>query len=159
MHWIQICNNYKVVMLSKVKKYLVEHGVKPSIQRIAVMNYLCNHLTHPTVDEIYTNLSPNMPTLSRTTVYNTLRLLADKGAILQLTIDEKNVRYDARTDAHAHFICLGCGCVHDVVPVQLEKVTIAKYHDLRIVETQVYYKGYCAACDGRVGKSKQIDEV
>ena len=136
-------------MLSKVKKYLVAHDVKPSIQRIAVMNYLLNNLTHPTVDEIYTNLSPNMPTLSRTTVYSTLKLLAEKGAVTQLTIDEKNVRYDSCTDPHAHFICLGCGCVHDVAPIYLDKVNLGKYKNLRIVETQVYYKGYCPECDKR----------
>ena len=79
-------------MLSKVKKYLVAHDVKPSIQRIAVMNYLLNNLTHPTVDEIYTNLSPNMPTLSRTTVYSTLKLLAEKGAVLQ--IQNQKYHYD-----------------------------------------------------------------
>lgn len=137
-------------MLSKVKAYLVQHDIKPSIQRIAVMNYLFNHKIHPTADEIFSALAPNMPTLSKTTVYSTLKLLAEKGAILQLTIDEKNVRYDACTDPHAHFICLGCGCVHDVTPIHLEKVGMKKYKDLRIVETQVYYKGYCEPCYQRL---------
>lgn len=139
-------------MLSKVKAYLLQHDIKPSIQRIAVMNYLLNNRTHPTVDEIFSALEPNMPTLSKTTVYTTLKLLAEKGAVLQLTIDEKNVRYDACTEPHAHFICLGCGCVHDVVPTHLEKVSIQQYNDLHIVETQVYYKGYCEPCRNRLNK-------
>jgi Fur family ferric uptake transcriptional regulator/Fur family peroxide stress response transcriptional regulator len=146
-------------MLSKVKAYLIKHDVKPSIQRIAVMNYLFNNRTHPTVDEIFSALSPNMPTLSKTTVYNTLKLLAEKGAILQLTIDEKNVRYDACIDPHAHFICLGCGCVHDVAPIYLDKVHMEKYKNLNIIETQVYYKGYCDEClDNMEGKVKESAE-
>ncbi|MBQ2025102.1 MAG: transcriptional repressor [Paludibacteraceae bacterium] len=146
-------------MLSKVKAYLIKHDVKPSIQRIAVMNYLFNNRTHPTVDEIFSALSPNMPTLSKTTVYSTLKLLAEKGAILQLTIDEKNVRYDACIDPHAHFICLGCGCVHDVAPIYLDKVHMEKYKNLNIIETQVYYKGYCDEClDNMEGKVKESAE-
>ena len=86
-------------------RYLTEHGVKPSVQRLAVMDYLMEHHTHPTVDEIYSALLPNMPTLSKTTVYNTLKLLTEQGAAIQLTIDERNVCFDADTSAHAHFLC------------------------------------------------------
>lgn len=144
-------------MPAKIKKYLQERGINPSVQRLAVMHYLMNHFTHPTVDEIYTHLSANMPTLSRTTVYNTLKLLAEKGAVLQLTIDEKNVRYDGNTDPHAHFICLGCGCVHDVKPIRLEHVNLTQYKNLRITETQVYYKGYCEECLKQVeGQNQEV---
>ena len=59
-----------------VVKRLQNHNIKPSVQRIAIMNYLIEHRTHPTVDEIYTALSPSIPTLSKTTVYNTLKLLS-----------------------------------------------------------------------------------
>lgn len=41
-----------------VVKRLQNHNIKPSVQRIAIMNYLIEHRTHPTVDEIYTSLSP-----------------------------------------------------------------------------------------------------
>ena len=43
---------------------LQSHSIKPSVQRIAIMQYLMDHHTHPTVDEIYTALAPGMPTLS-----------------------------------------------------------------------------------------------
>ena len=72
-----------------VVKRLQNHNIKPSVQRIAIMNYLIEHRTHPTVDEIYTALSPSIPTLSKTTVYNTLKLLSEQGAAQTLTIDER----------------------------------------------------------------------
>ena len=62
-------------------QYLLSHNVKPSAQRIAIMKYLLEHRAHPTVDRIYTELLPAMPTLSRTTVYNTLRVLAENNAL------------------------------------------------------------------------------
>ena len=51
------------------------------------MEYLMAHRTHPTVDEIYLALSPSIPTLSKTTVYNTLKLC---GRIYDLTPTESD---------------------------------------------------------------------
>ena len=66
---------------------LLEHNIKPSMQRIAIMEYLMDNPIHPSADDIYTALSPSMPTLSKTTVYNTLKLFSEQGAALMLTID------------------------------------------------------------------------
>lgn len=126
---------------------LTEHGIKPSMQRMAVMEYLMTHRTHPTVDEIYTALHPSMPTLSKTTVYNTLKLLTDKGAALQLTIDERNCCYDADTTPHAHFLCTRCGRVYDL-DLQSKRLMRAVILPLGFTpdEVQLYYRGCCAQC-------------
>ena len=97
-----------------VVKRLQNHNIKPSVQRIAIMTYLMEHRTHPTVDEIYTALAPSIPTLSKTTVYNTLKLLSEQGAAQTLTIDERNTCYDADTTPHAHFLCKHCGKIYDL---------------------------------------------
>ena len=70
---------------------LLEHNIKPSMQRIAIMEYLMEHPIHPSADDIYTALSPSMPTLSKTTVYNTLKLFSEQGAALMLPISFANV--------------------------------------------------------------------
>ncbi|KAA6316446.1 Peroxide-responsive repressor PerR, partial [termite gut metagenome] len=71
-----------------VQEQLSMHGIKPSLQRMAIMDYLLEHHTHPTVEEIYMALFPSIPTLSKTTVYNTLKLFAEQGVVNMLTIDE-----------------------------------------------------------------------
>ena len=63
---------------------LKKSGVKPSLQRIAILDYLLSHATHPAVDEIYETLVKDIPTLSRTTVYNTLHLFAENGLATQM---------------------------------------------------------------------------
>lgn len=128
-------------------KRLQEHSIKPSLQRIAIMNYLMEHRTHPTVDEIYTALAPGIPTLSKTTVYNTLKLLSEQGAAQTLTIDDRNTCYDADTSLHAHFLCKRCGRVYDLQSKALCKqpgLTDAEGHDIQ--ETHYYYKGICKHC-------------
>ena len=68
---------------------LSRYNIKPSPQRMAIMTYLLEHKTHPTIEEIYKSLSPDMPTLSKTTIYNTLKLFVENGAASMLTINEK----------------------------------------------------------------------
>ena len=131
---------------SEVGNRLMEFGVKPSLQRIAIMKYLMEHFTHPTADTIFNDLYPSIPTLSKTTVYNTLKILEEQGAIKAINIDEKNVRYDADISPHAHFKCKLCGCVSDFT---LKNVSISENidsGDFILTECQVYYKGYCKKC-------------
>jgi Fur family ferric uptake transcriptional regulator/Fur family peroxide stress response transcriptional regulator len=126
--------------------YLITYNIKPSVQRIAIMDYLKEHKTHPTADEIFNALSPSIPTLSKTTVYNTLKLFTEQGAALCISIEEKNARFDGEVSNHAHFICLGCGCIYDICMEQLESVTVKNIDELAITETHLYYKGYCKKC-------------
>lgn len=125
---------------------LLKVGVKPSLQRIAIMEYLLTHATHPTVDMIYSDLAPAIPTLSKTTVYNTLKVLSEQGAILSLNIDEKNVRYDGDISAHAHFRCKSCAGIFDF-PLEGDGFSRIKNPDnFLVTECQVYYTGYCEKC-------------
>lgn len=133
--------------VSKTAEYLTAHGVKPSVQRMAVMEYLLEHHTHPTADEIYLALSPEMPTLSKTTVYNTLRLLTAQKAVHQLTIDERNVCFDADTSNHAHFLCTQCGKVYDVPLRNPDLLHHAEMPDgFRTEHTDLYFRGCCEEC-------------
>lgn len=126
---------------------LQEHNIKPSVQRIAIMKYLMEHRTHPTVDEIYTALSPTMPTLSKTTVYNTLKILSEQGAAQTLTIDERNTCYDADTTPHAHFLCKQCGKIYDLpCDSTIKEVVDTDMDGHQVQEIHYYYKGICRQC-------------
>ena len=92
---------------------LIALGIRPSIQRVAIMKYLQAHHTHPTVEDVFLALKKQLPTVSRTTVYNTLRMLSEHHAALMITIDEHRVCYDGVTDPHAHFFCKRCEKVFD----------------------------------------------
>ena len=128
------------------REYLLKYDIKPSMQRIAIMDYLMTHRVHPTADEIYNALYPTMPTLSKTTIYNTMKLFSEQGAVKALVIDEKNVRFDIDTSSHAHFMCLGCGCGYDLPIENQEAIQLEGVGELIITEIHLYYKGYCKKC-------------
>lgn len=120
-------------------------GLRPSPQRLAVFNYLCAHKTHPTVDMVYHDLSSAYPTLSRTTVYQTLEALCASGLATKLTIEENVMRFDADTSSHGHFLCTGCGTVFDFF--YAEGTSFPKPDAGFVVEqTHLYQKGRCPKC-------------
>lgn len=132
------------------QEYLQNFGIKPSLQRIAIAEYLMDNRIHPTVDDIYNALYIKVPTLSKTTVYNTLKLFAEQGAVLALVIDDKNVRFDIDTSCHAHFQCCGCNRVFDIPVEKTELLQVRQIDDLLITESHLYYKGYCKDCRNKI---------
>ena len=97
-----------------LRDLLLNKGVKPSVQRMSVLRYVMEKKSHPSVDEIYKSLVSTIPTLSKTTVYNTLKHLAELGLINTLSIDDVQVKYDFVEDKHAHFMCTSCSKIYDV---------------------------------------------
>lgn len=132
--------------MQTTRDYLIEHGIRPSVQRIAVMNYLMTHFTHPTVDDIYMALIDDIPTLSRTTVYNTLKLLVKHGAVTAIDIDRSCERFDADISLHAHFMCDACGRIIDipVSDVDILRRTAPAGSEIRSINLN--YKGLCDRC-------------
>lgn len=127
---------------------LLDYGIHPSVQRIAIMDYLLKHHTHPTVDEVYVALHKEIPTLSKTTVYNTLRLFSEHGAAQMLTIDERKVCFDGDVAPHAHFMCKKCGQVFDfhLDETLLQTVRPKVSEGFEIDEAHLYFKGVCKSC-------------
>ncbi|MEG0701392.1 MAG: transcriptional repressor, partial [Muribaculaceae bacterium] len=113
---------------------------------IAIMKYLFEHPIHPPVDKIYSELLPDMPTLSRTTVYNTLRVLEEHNALLTLNIDSKTVHYDGNITPHAHFMCRCCGSIYDMPLPEGILNPIPKMSSFNVEVIKLYYKGVCEAC-------------
>ena len=125
----------------------MERGIRPSMQRLAIMDSLINHPIHPTIDDVYQALSNKVPTLSRTTVYNTLRMLSENQAAQMITIDEHRVCYDGNVESHVHFYCKKCGKIIDLFGEQAPKLEGEKTVEGNIIqEEQLYYKGICAKC-------------
>ncbi len=129
-----------------VKDLMLEKGVKPSVTRLAIYDYLYNHRTHPTVDEIYEALSPEIPTLSKTTVYNTVNLLANSGIIKSISIEGFRTRYDANNNFHAHFLCTKCNNVYDIFDLECPKCPLDGF---TVSSEDIFYTGSCKACSDR----------
>ncbi|MBP6409280.1 MAG: transcriptional repressor [Fusobacteriaceae bacterium] len=133
------------VYIENIGDYLKSHDIKPSYQRIKVFEYLMQHKNHPTVDMIYKSLVDEIPTLSKTTVYNTLNLFIEKQIAVVIVIEENETRYDVDINFHGHFKCETCGCVIDV-DIDPENINFESLNEFQINEHHLYFKGICKNC-------------
>ena len=127
------------------KEGLQKVGLKPTYQRLKILEYLGKHEVHPTVEMIHQALIRDIPTISKTTIYNTLNALLDKGIIHALTITGTETRYDYKGIPHHHFLCRKCGRVIDIA-IQCPYVEKKEVAGHRIEELHGYFKGICKEC-------------
>jgi len=129
----------------KLRKTLKEKGISPSIQRLKVYEYLFSHRNHPSVDMIYDSIKDEIPTLSKTTVYNILKLFMKNDLVKSITIEGNELRFDAYTKPHAHFKCIKCGDIYDF-EIDEEIYTKKEIEGNKILEHHIYFLGICKNC-------------
>ena len=138
-------------------RQLRDLGITPTLQRVMIMDYLRGSSDHPTVDDVFRAVSAEHPSLSRATVYNSLRVLVDAGAVCQLTIEKEAVRYDLCDKPHAHFRCRICHRLYDVDVAA--GVLPGKIVDGHLVESATtYLYGVCSACGGARGSQEMMED-
>ena len=128
-----------------LKQELKEKNINLSYQRLKVLEYLNNNRCHPTVDKIYTDLHKELSTLSKTTVYNTLRVLAESGMVRVITIEDNETRYDINVENHGHFKCDSCGEIYDF-SVDIDSLIYEGLDGFMINSKNVYFNGICPNC-------------
>ena len=131
--------------IGDIGNYLKKHDIKPSYQRMKIFQYLLDNHNHPTVDTIYKALCLEIPTLSKTTVYNTLNLFIEKKLVYVIVIEENETRYDLLTDTHGHFKCNCCGALFDV-ELRIDYSNARELIGCEIEEKHFYFKGVCKSC-------------
>lgn len=124
---------------------LDERGIRPSHQRVRIYETLAGTKSHPSVDWIYRGLSGELPTLSRTTVYNTLGSLIAAGLAKPVFIEGEEIRYDADMSEHGHFRCRSCGKVYDF-PIEHGTVRPSLAEGFTAEQVQLNCIGLCPDC-------------
>ena len=131
--------------IDSLVKTLTEKNIKPSYQRIKILEYLINKKNHPTADKIFNEVVKEIPTLSKATVYNTLDLLKEVKLASVITIENNETRYDAKVASHGHFKCESCGCIYDF-EINIDNFSTDTLENFKIIEKNVYFKGVCPKC-------------
>ena len=79
---------------------LRQAGKRITEQRRLVCEYLAETTTHPTPYQLYEDLSAQHPEISRATVYNTLNVLQELGAIVEIGFGTEHTHYETDTTPH-----------------------------------------------------------
>ena len=122
--------------------------VKKTKQKDAIIRALKSTGSHPTADWIYTEVRKEIPNISLGTVYRNLKLLKEKGNILELDMCGNVSRFDAHTDDHYHFICDNCYRIVDLdMPVdQNMNKRVAIDTGYKVTNHCLEFHGLCQEC-------------
>ena len=82
-------------------------------QRAAILEVIRSDMCHHTAEEIFNLTKERLPSISRATVYNNLKVLEAEKLIRRITGDGLSDRYDNSYIPHGHLLCERCGTVRD----------------------------------------------
>jgi len=139
--------------LAELEKILKAKNINLSYQRLKVLEYLIQNRHHPTVDQIFTDLQMKISTLSRTTVYNTLRILVDASIVRIINIEDNETRYDIEVQDHGHFKCESCGTIFNF-DIDIASLISNDLNNFKIHDKNVYFKGICPGCLSSINENK-----
>ncbi len=136
-------------------------GFRLTHQRVAILQAVARMDQHPDAETVWRSVRSRIPTLSLTTVYRTLWLLADAGVVVAVAPGGGRVRFDVNLEPHAHFVCIRCGATRDLTACDESLACIADRASSlgRVVTTSVEVRGMCAECEraapGRSGTGRR----
>ncbi len=133
------------LLIEDLPTELKNRNIRPSYQRIKVLEYLIENQCHPAVDQIFKDLQSEISTLSKATIYNTLYLFIEAGLVRVLTIEENETRYDIITENHGHFKCDQCGTILNF-NIDIDSIITEQLTGFKVVDKNVYFKGVCQKC-------------
>lgn len=98
----------------EVRARLQRHDILPTPQRVQIAQILLARHQHLSADQVLTLVNRDKNQASKATVYNTLRLFANKGLVREVIVDPTKVFFDTNTRSHHHFYNVDTGNLTDI---------------------------------------------
>lgn len=129
---------------------LRERGIRVTAQRVAVAEVLATSLDHPSAQDVFERVKRRLPHITRATVYNTLRVLSEKGLVQPLHFRD-GTRYDGNPLPHANLVCVQCGSIADAELDRNEAIValsnaLASASGFRVMGQRLDVYGLCSQC-------------
>jgi Fur family peroxide stress response transcriptional regulator len=128
-------------------------GHRITEQRHVICDYLAHTDQHPTPYQIYTEISMRHPEISRATIYNTLNILQQLGAIVEISFGADHTHYETDPSPHVNLICLRCHQVVDyasdastTITQTAEFMALQQRLGFQPIATKIDMLGLCQAC-------------
>ncbi len=104
----------------RVEARLRAANVKPTRQRIEIGAVLLAGPCHLSADQISARLRESGSSVSKATVYNTLKLFSRSGIIRAVALDPSRLVYDSTIEPHHHFFNADTGELTDIDPAEFD---------------------------------------
>lgn len=135
---------------------IVEVKSRNTIQRELILNAVRELKNHPTAEDVCAFVAAKHSHISKATVYNNLKFLAEQGEIQRIEVPNQSTRYDHVTDRHYHCRCRACGKLFDSeIPYDATLIQGLTQQDGFVVENfNLILNGVCSACINKKTKGE-----
>lgn len=134
-----------------LEDYIVQHNLKITKQRRAVLEAFLNSEDHVSAEELYKLVTENEPKIGLATVYRTLSLLTKSGLASELDFGDGQKRYEHKFmhSHHDHMICTECGKIIEFSHPMIEKLQeeVANRHQFKLTSHKLDLFGLCKECN------------
>ena len=141
-------------------RHLKRVGLKHTAQRDTILRTFLETREHLSTDQLYRLVRKKDPKVGFTTVYRTLKLLAECGLASEVAFHDGIARYEHQYNrrSHHHMVCTACGSSVEFFSTgidQLEQEIGRKYHyDTTRHTFQIY--GTCEDCRKKDGSGRLV---
>lgn len=127
---------------------LRSRGYKLTPQRLAVIKYMLGNTSHPSATMVYKELKRRYPTISFSTVYNTLNTLEKVEEIRSIHVFDEHLNFDPETKPHIHFHCKECNSIKDVFLFEGQSIHIPEdeIDGHKVDSYEIVFTGTCKDC-------------
>ncbi len=124
-------------------------GLRATGPRLAILGALRRDMTHPTPERVLDRVRESYPSLSLSTVYQTLETFIAAGLCRKVAAADGRLRIDGTAADHDHAICRRCGRILDVPVPQDRDPRPALPRGTRLIAVRIEYDVVCARCAAR----------
>lgn len=137
-------------MINSLKNILLAKGLKNTREREIILRELETRTDHFNAETLYFSLIRKGSSVSRPTIYRTLKLLEQLHFIEKLDIKKNCFYYETipQRKVHGHLICEQCGKIIDFSSNNIEilKSEACKDKDFKLENISVQVFGLCRDC-------------
>ena len=139
--------------IPETMKFLRAAGKRITPERKLLLRIISEN-AHLDASEIYQLAKKEDSKISLSTVYRTVRLLEELGLVEASELGEDHYHYEVRLEEHYHLICLDCGKVVEIPPVDAVR-KLGEERGFEIAGVKLELLGYCAACQKKRARKKK----
>ena len=130
--------------------YIHNKALKPSEQRIQILEIFLKSEKHLTAEELYRMVKKVSPKIGYATIYRTLKLFCECGLCRELKLEDGLIRYEHLYghEHHDHLICVKCGTFAETMNSEIERLQekLAEKKGFILKRHRLEMYGICKGC-------------
>lgn len=147
---------------SRFEQFLKQRGHKITKGRLGIIHKIADYGTHFEIEELVRWIAnQDRYVASRSTIYRTIRLLQEFGAVREVIKLGNRTIYEfvAGKPHHEHLICIKCGKIIEFYREEIEELQdrVCEEHSFMPINHRLEIFGICSDCGGKINEDKGME--